>query len=175
MQNTKPTIYFFLLFVLILSACNKTEFIAGKAFPMATLQQLITEYNQPLDINNKYLLINFWATWCSPCRKEMPALQQLSNELDKNKFLVLGISIDEDKNLMQEFLLQHKIYFNNLHDPKQVLATQQLNIQGYPETFIVSPDGIIIKRITGEQNWNSEKKRAMMKSFYQTKTPTINK
>lgn len=166
--------YYFLIMLamLILSACAKKEIDAlkqGDKFPLAVLLKLITDSNKPVDIRGKLLLINFWASWCTPCRKEMPDLQALSETLDKNKFLVIGISIDTDKNLMQEFLLQHKIHFSNYQDPDQQLASQQLAIQAYPETFIVSPTGIIIKRITGKQAWNSKTMHSLIRSFYQEK------
>ncbi|VAX01444.1 Thiol:disulfide oxidoreductase related to ResA [hydrothermal vent metagenome] len=171
MQSIKPLIQSILLLlsVFILNACNRNEFIAGKAFPMSTLQQLMTQNNKTIDIKAKFLLINFWATWCIPCRKEMPDLQNLSEQLDKNKFIIIGISVDEDKNLMQEFLLQHKIYFSNLNDPKQILAMKKLNIQAYPETFVISPDGIIIKRLTGYHRWSSNKQITILKSLYLNK------
>ncbi len=154
--NSVLFIVLLVFITLLTSACNKTQYNAGDVFPIETLQQLITAGNKPVDINGKILIINFWATWCHPCREEMPSLQKLSNSLDKTKFQVIAISIDDDKNLMQEFLIQNSITFNNYHDPKKILTQQQLNIQAYPETIIVAPDGIIIKRVSGEQSWNKQ-------------------
>ncbi len=155
-SNTVLLIVLLSLITLLTSACDKTQYKAGDVFPIETLQQLITTSNKPVDIKGKILIINFWATWCHPCREEMPSLQKLSDSLDKAQFQVIAISIDDDENLMQEFLIQNAITFNNYHDPKKILTQQQLNIQAYPETIIVAPDGIIIKRVSGEQSWNKQ-------------------
>jgi peroxiredoxin len=78
----------------------------------------------------------------------MPDLQKLSDSLDAEHFAVIGISVDNDSNLIREFLLQYKINFRNFQDENFRLASQQLGIKTYPETFIVSPRGIITRRIS---------------------------
>lgn len=173
MKSGNTSIFYSLLILFsmlaTMSACekNKTDKpeLTNK-FPLPALLKLINNSNNPVDIRENFLLINFWASWCTPCRKEMSDLQALSETLDKNKFIVIGVSIDADKNLMQEFLLQQNIRFHNFQDPDQQLASQKLAIQTYPETFIVSPNGIIIKRITGEQAWNSPAMHLLMESIY---------
>jgi thiol-disulfide isomerase/thioredoxin len=129
---------------------------AGDAFPLAALNQIKILGNKMPDLKNKTLLINFWATWCTPCRKEMPHLQKLSEALDQDKFAVIGISVDDDANLVKEFLLQYKIRFANFQDENLEIATRLLGIQAFPETFIVAPSGVIIKRISGEQIWDEK-------------------
>ncbi|RLA08298.1 MAG: hypothetical protein DRQ59_13985 [Gammaproteobacteria bacterium] len=127
---------------------------AGDAFPLTALNQIKILGNKAPELNNKTLLINFWATWCTPCRKEMPHLQKLSEALDQDKFAVIGISVDDDANLVKEFLLQYKIRFINFQDENLEIASRLLGIQAFPETFIVAPSGVIIKRISGEQIWD---------------------
>ena len=127
---------------------------AGDDFPLAALNQARILDNKTPELKNKTLLINFWATWCTPCRKEMPHLQKLSEALDQDKFAVIGISVDDDANLVKEFLLQYKIRFANFQDENLEIATRLLGIQAFPETFIVAPSGVIIKRISGEQIWD---------------------
>lgn len=121
---------------------------AGEIFPLSTLNQITTISGGELDFEGKTLLINFWATWCAPCRSEMPELQKLSDSLDAQRFAVIGISVDEDSNLIREFLLQYKIDFRNFKDQNFRLASEQLGIKTYPETFIVSPRGTITRRIS---------------------------
>ena len=118
----------------------------------------------------KHRIINFWATWCAPCRKEMPDLQKLSEALDQSQFAVIGISVDDDANLVKEFLLRHKIRFINFQDEKLKIASQLLNIQVFPETFIVSPTGTIIKRITGEQTWDENIFKNLLENTHQVET-----
>lgn len=129
---------------------------AGDAFPLAALNQIKILGNKAPELKNKTLLINFWATWCTPCRNEMPHLQQLSEALDRDKFEVVGISVDDDTNLVKEFLMQYQIRFANLQDEDPGIASGLLGIQTFPETFIVAPNGVIIKRISGGQVWDEK-------------------
>jgi thiol-disulfide isomerase/thioredoxin len=111
---------------------------AGDAFPLAALNQIKILGNKAPELKNKTLLINFWATWCTPCRNEMPHLQQLSEALDRDKFEVVGISVDDDTNLVKEFLMQYQIRFANLQDEDPGIASG------------------IIKRISGGQVWDEK-------------------
>jgi thiol-disulfide isomerase/thioredoxin len=158
-----------LLAVFFLSGCDKNTLVEpkqGDLFPLLALEELARNSNSPINLTNKTLLINFWATWCTACRKEMPELQQLSDTLDADKFMLIGVSVDEDKYLMQEFLLQQQISFANYHDANQYLAGDILAVSAYPETFLVSPQGIIIKRIIGEQLWNSESMHTLLETIH---------
>ena len=120
----------------------------GETFPLSALEQMTPVGKSNIDIEGKTLLINFWATWCAPCREEMPALQKLSDSLDPERFVVIGISVDKDRNLIREFILQYGIGFPNFQDDKLRLASDLLGIITFPETFIVSPRGVITRRIS---------------------------
>ena len=146
----------------------------GEAFPLLVLNQLKSINGTNTDFSNKTLLINFWATWCTPCRKEMPDLQKLSDTLDQGQFAVIGISVDTDTNLVKEFLIQHGIRFANYQDDNFQVATQLLGIEAFPETFVVSPTGTILKRISGEQFWDEIFFKSLLGSTLQLEVnPTI--
>lgn len=139
------------LLMLGLAGCNdagKPYPEAGATFPLSALGQATSISQGQVDIEGKTLLINFWATWCTPCRSEMPVLQQLSDSLDPERFAVIGVSVDEDSNLIREFMLQYKISFHNFQDDDYRLASDLLGIKTYPQTFIVSPQGVITRRIS---------------------------
>lgn len=121
----------------------------GDKFPLAQLNQNNSLQQLPINFKDKFLLINFWATWCAPCRKEMPDLQKLSTELDNTRYAVVGISVDSDTNLVKEFLLENDIQYPNFQDKSQYIASTLLGIKAFPETIIVSPEGIILKKISG--------------------------
>ena len=140
-----------------LAGCSNTleqSPAAGEIFPLSTLDQLTIISEGEIDLKGKTLLINFWATWCAPCRSEMPDLQKLSDSLDAERFAVIGVSVDEDSNLVREFLLRYEIKFLNFQDEKFRLASEQLGIRTYPETFIVSPRGVITRRISEAISWD---------------------
>ena len=146
----------------------------GEAFPLLVLNQLKSINGTNTDFSNKTLLINFWATWCTPCRKEMPDLQKLSETLDQSQFAVIGISVDTDTNLVKEFLILHRIRFANYQDDNFQIATQLLGIEAFPETFVVSPTGTILKRISGEQFWDEKFFKNLLGSTLQLEiNPTI--
>jgi peroxiredoxin len=157
-----------LLVPLLLSACDK-PFTAspsmatvsgpltlkeGKPFPAVTLKTLSGE-NVPLQsLQGKMLILNIWATWCPPCRREMPGLEHLSKTLDPQRFTVLGLSTDGDELLASEFLSSNHISFPNYFDRNGQMA-KQMGMDAYPETFLIAQDGTLIKRVLGEQDWSN--------------------
>ena len=131
-------------------------------FPLEQLNQDNNLERVPVDFKGKILLINFWATWCAPCRKEMPALQNLSASLDKMRYAVIGVSVDSDINLVKEFLIQYKISYPNFLDKSGYIASSLLEIEAYPETIIVSPEGTILKRISGIISPNDKRLKQLL-------------
>lgn len=127
----------------------------GDRFPIINVAAL--EDAPPLNdaVRGKMVVLNFWASWCAPCRKEMPSLQRLSEKLDPALYQVLGVSVDDDENLVREFLLQHGIQFPNYLDSDMSMARKAIGVNAYPETLLIAPDGTIVRRISGEQIWDS--------------------
>ncbi len=121
----------------------------GEPFPLAEIYLTRSLGDDPAAAQGKTLVVNFWATWCAPCRKEMPELQRLSERLDPAKYAVIGISVDRDAHLAREFLIAHDIRFHVRHDPDLRLAKTLLGIDAFPVTFVVSPDAIVVERIDG--------------------------
>ena len=142
-----------------LSACDSgtpRHPAAEGAFPLPALAATPALGERRAEFGDRTLLINFWATWCTPCRDEMPDLQALSDSLDRDRFAVIGVSIDDDRNLVQEFLLDYGISFANYHDRDQSLASERLGILVLPVTYIVAPDGRILARISGARRWDRD-------------------
>ena len=162
-----PKAIFFLagISILGLPGCgdrNQANTTIGEVFPLPAVSDIEHLGGRDIDLGDKTLVINFWATWCAPCRREMPDLQRLSDTLDRDSFEVIGISIDEDSNLAREFLLEYGIRFANYRDPEQRLASGLLGIRALPVTFIVAADGSILNRVTGELVWNEAKFEALL-------------
>lgn len=122
----------------------------GDAFPLSELNQNRHLLQKNLNLAGKKLVINFWATWCRPCREEMPYLQQLSESLDDHEYAIIGISVDDDINLVKEFLLHYGISYPNYLDLDKSLATEKFGVIAFPETILVSSENIIVDRITGQ-------------------------
>lgn len=106
------------------------------------------------DYRGKALVINFWGTWCPPCREEMPSLQRLDDLIAARGGAVLGVSADSDVNLVREFLLQFGVRFPNGIDPKGEKSRELFGVTGYPTTLLVRADGIVAEVVIGPRNWD---------------------
>lgn len=104
---------------------------------------------------DKVLLINFWATWCAPCREEMPALDRLQHKMKDKGLTVIGIAIDSDKALVSEFIAKIKSSFPVLHDP-EMTCHDAYKVFSYPTTFLVDKQGVIQKYWVGPHEWDSD-------------------
>jgi len=102
----------------------------------------------------KYLLINFWATWCGPCKIEMPSLEQLYRQFKSERFDMLGISNDMfGKRVVKPYILAKKITFPMLLDQRMTVS-RQYGIVSLPTTILIDPQGIIIGVLQGAENWS---------------------
>jgi thiol-disulfide isomerase/thioredoxin len=144
-----------------LAACNKppatqsaeAALVRGSRFPAALLDHIAGGSDAQGPFQGKQLVLNIWATWCPPCRREMPSLDRLSRLLDPERFAVLGLSVDADRLLAEEFLVQQHIGFRNYFDPDGSLS-QGLGLKVYPQTFVIAPDRTLLHRIAGQREWD---------------------
>jgi thiol-disulfide isomerase/thioredoxin len=102
-----------------ISACspNAADDLVGSSLPELVLPDLWRAYDQFRDFG-KAMLINVWATWCQPCRAEMAGLDRLYRSLSPQGLQLLGVSVDEDMNLVREYVRQAGVSFPVLSDPK---------------------------------------------------------
>jgi peroxiredoxin len=100
-------------------------------------------------------LVNIWATYCIPCRTEMPAIEKLWQELGPKGLRVVAVSIDEGNgDDVRQFVEEYRLSFDVLRDPRgKIQALYQTT--GVPETFLLDKDGIIVKKVIGEHPWSS--------------------
>lgn len=158
-EFSKLSLYLMLGGSLLLSGCNNSASShnpGDEMFSFDLLAKTRAVNHTHAEWSGKTLLINFWATWCLPCRDEMPSLQALSDDLDDEHYAVIGVSIDEDLNLLKEFLLDFNLDFPILQDSGGKILAAQMGVIAYPETIIVSPQGRIVKRISGAREWDSK-------------------
>ncbi|MGQ0704035.1 MAG: TlpA disulfide reductase family protein [Gemmatimonadales bacterium] len=100
-------------------------------------------------------LVNIWATWCAPCREEMPAIERLYQELSPKGLRVVAVSIDEGNgNDVRAFVEEFGLSFDILHDPDGRIQTIY-QTTGVPETFLLDRDGVIVKKVIGPHPWSS--------------------
>lgn len=123
--------------------------------PEFVLKDIDGRSHQLSDYRGKVILVNFWATWCGPCRDEMPSIQVLREKLAGKPFAVLAINLDEPESRIRTFLSQMKVDFTILLDPEKT-AAKAWNARILPATFIVGPDGRIRYSLVGEVNWGHD-------------------
>lgn len=105
-------------------------------------------------------LINFWATWCPPCRAEMAALNRVHRDFAASGLAVLGIAVDEDLNLVREYLRSQALEFPILLDPGARLAKSEFGVEGFPTTWLVDRNGHCREIWVGERDWDASGVRA---------------
>lgn len=141
----------------------------GADFPNVALVKIKGGSQKISEFRDKVIVLNMWASWCAPCRKEMPSLERLSNKLDDERFVVLGLSVDEDEKLLEEFLSKYDITFARHIDKDMSIAKGQLGATAFPETYIISRDGKVLRHIIGELEWDSEGMVNMLEAMYEGK------
>lgn len=141
---------------IFLPACRKGEPVdlaQGDRFPDIVLPALDGRVTPPVAYRDVPLVVNFWATWCEPCRREMPSLEKLSTLFDPKDLLVIGISVDSDHNLAREFSLRYKLTIPMLSDSDQMLSNGILRIPAFPVTYLLRRDRTIARIIIGARDW----------------------
>lgn len=118
--------------------------------PDLTLTTMSGETIELAQQSGKVLLLNFWATWCAPCRKEIPDLVDLQKELGPKGLTIIGIALDrEGADVVKPYAKEHTINYPLVLDPDTSIPKHFGEVYGLPTTFVVGPDGQIRHRILG--------------------------
>jgi len=131
---------------------------AGGATPPLLLQDLDGRPHRLEDYRGKVVLINFWATWCEPCRAEMPSLNKLRAALAGKSFAVLAVNLGEPESRVQRFMEQVPLDFPVLMD-RDTAAAKAWKARILPASFLVGPDGRIRYSVLGEIDWTEQRVR----------------
>ena len=118
------------------------------------------------DYAGKLTVVNFWATWCAPCRKEMPMLADLQTEMGGDAFEVVTLATGRNApQAMAAFFQEIGVTNLPLHrDPNSAVA-RGMGVLGLPTTVILSPEGVEIARLTGEADWSTDSAKAILRAL----------
>ena len=117
------------------------------------------------DFKGRVVLLNVWATWCVPCRKEMPALDRLQKELGSDKFEVVALSVDRGGvEASRKFLDSIGVSSLKLYVDPTGKMSSPLKIIGMPTTLLLNADGREVGRLTGEAVWDSDDAKKLIKA-----------
>ena len=165
MKNTF-NLYLVIVYAIILTICNPlntknilaAEFIFDKkAGFLSTFKDVNAREYSLEDFKSKLVLVNLWATWCEPCKEEMPSLDNLQTLFDKEKFLVLPINLDRGPqknaiNFLNDFnIVNIEPYF----DDKNYIP-REVKILGLPVTLLINASGEEVGRLIGPTDWTEE-------------------
>ena len=100
------------------------------------------------ELKGKILVVDFWASWCAPCKKAFPSLCEIQNEYLDKDVVVVGVNVDKDKSSMKKFLKKNKYNFKIIYDVDKKLVSK-LNVKTMPTTFIVDKNAKIISEKQG--------------------------
>lgn len=117
------------------------------------------------DFKGKTILLNLWATWCAPCREEMPALNKLQKELGSDKFEVVTLSLDRGGyDASRKFLDELKATDVHLYADPTAKQGMALKLIGMPTTILINKDGLEVGRLAGAAKWDSPDAKKLIQS-----------
>ncbi|OGK95619.1 MAG: hypothetical protein A3I14_04630 [Candidatus Rokubacteria bacterium RIFCSPLOWO2_02_FULL_73_56] len=140
-----------------------TELTEGQRAPGFSLERLDGGRASLAEHRDKLVVLNFWATWCTPCTVEMPTLEALWRAYRERGLVVLGVSVDRGapRGLLEPYVANLGLTFPILLDP-DLRTAQAWRVTGLPATFIVRPGGEAAGMAVGAREWDSAPMRALL-------------
>jgi len=117
-----------------------------------TLQDLDGETHQLTKYRGKVVIVNFWATWCPPCRFELPSMDKAYQALQEEGVVMLAINVGEDSDTIFSFTADYPVTFPLLLD-RSGTVIKQYPVIGLPTSFVINPQGQIVYRVIGTREW----------------------
>lgn len=129
-----------------------------------SLSSLSGDTRSLADYANQWRIINFWASWCAPCREEMPSLNRLDKHFKNQKLRVIAVNIGESRATVKQFVKQHALEMTVLLDQSGSVAARYGTFT-LPETWIIDPYGDVVGVVRGPRNWNAPGVRTLFKKL----------
>jgi peroxiredoxin len=142
-----------------------TPVVAGVTAPDFTLEDTKGNKVTLSSFRGKVVMVNFWATWCPPCKEEMPSMDKLNKIMVGKDFVMLAVNVEKNgRSVVPEFLKKNPHDFTVLYDETGAVQ-QQYGVFKFPESFIVRKDGTVDRKVLGAIDWASPKTVAYLKSL----------
>ncbi len=167
-----PAVPKLLLWITVLTLWTAAPAFTGEDPPVPapafTLQTLDGHEVTLDDFRGNYLLVNFWATWCGPCKVEMPSLELLYRKFKERNLKVIAVSNDIfGVQVVEPYIQAHNFTFTVGLDPK-LKVSNQFGVISLPTTFLIDPQGQIIGVLIGAENWSDPKTLLYFDQLLQT-------
>jgi len=128
---------------------------SGGATPPLALRDLQGKEHKLADYRGKVVVLNFWATWCDPCREEMPSMQRLQDKLADKPFVILAVDYGEGAPRVSEFLKKIPVRFTVLLD-RDISAATAWKVKVLPTTMVIDPQQRVRYVAVGDIGWDSQ-------------------
>ncbi|MDY0189610.1 MAG: TlpA disulfide reductase family protein [Desulfuromonas sp.] len=140
------------------TSANTVQLDMGQALPMAPdfqLQDMNGQTVQLSALRGQVVVVNFWATWCPPCREEIPSMNRLKNLLADLPVAIVAVNVEADGPItVPRFVQRQPVEFTVAYDVDGVVH-KQYGVAKFPETFIVNPDGVVVEIVIGGIDWSA--------------------
>lgn len=115
-------------------------------------------------LRGKVVVLNFWATWCPPCKAEMPSLNRLYRDLKARGLEIIAVSSDSASSYVKDYLAKTPLDFTIVHDETKAV-TKQYKVFSMPTTFLIDRNGIVVEKFFGEYDWAEPETRQKIEKF----------
>ena len=153
-----------LTFVSVTHAGDLQPYTAGAATPALKLRDLDNKEHDLSQYRGQVVLVQFWATYCTPCRKEMPSMNKMMTKMGKTPFKILAVNMGETEEEVKTFVNEVKPAFTILMDPVGN-SIADWRVFAAPSNFIIGPDGKIRYTLFGGVEWDSDALVAQLKAI----------
>jgi len=148
--------------ILPLAACDRQENtsraksspVQNKPAPDITVKALDGTELKLSDLKGKVVMLNFWATWCPPCREEIPSMMKLNSRMEGKPFQMLAVSLDEGGRADVETFFKNSGFKLPAYTDPSKKAASAYGVTGVPETYIIDTKGIVAKKVIGPLKWD---------------------
>jgi thiol-disulfide isomerase/thioredoxin len=123
--------------------------------PDFTLRTLEDKTVSLSDYRGKVVFLNFWATWCGPCRSEMPSMEKLGQRFLNDAFIILAVDLREGEDEVASFVEEYGLTFSVLFDSSGAVG-EMYGVRGIPTTFFIDPEGKVVGGAVGTRDWASD-------------------
>ncbi|MEM6810477.1 MAG: TlpA disulfide reductase family protein, partial [Pseudomonadota bacterium] len=128
--------------VLLVATAFASTGLSGKSAPDFALKNAAGENVRLSDLRGEVVMINFWATWCGPCREEMPLLDEMHSRYNRVGFTLLGVNIDDDPRRAEEMIEALGVTFPVVFDATKKVS-EQYDVSAMPVTILLDRDGVV--------------------------------
>ena len=152
--------------IMLFTGCVQRPTVAevGKLAPDFTLVDTKGKTWTLSELEGQVVFVNFWATWCPPCLKEMPSMQQIYKAMPPNKFKMLAILSNDEPAFADTVAAKNGYTFPILIDPDN-LASKAYGLTGVPETYIIDKKGVLREKFIGPRQWDSQGAWQMLRKY----------